>query len=413
MNVIHNISGMNITSGGPSLSTYNLVKGLRSVGVNAEIAAYASRIKGNQPIATDDFIHFLPAPFFSRLGYSESFKRFYRGRDDLQLFHAHGLWQYAAHAASDWARGHGKPYVISPRGMLYPEALKKSAVFKKVALALYQKRDLQEASCIHATCDQEYRYIRECGIDKTPVAIIPNAIIPMGIEQKSPRQYGAKRIGFVGRFAPIKNLESLIWAWAGSSCPSLGWELVLVGDGSSDYRGSLETLAFSELGLKSISFPGFLSGQQKHDMLLSLDCLVLPSKSENFGMVVPEALCRGIPVIASKGTPWRELRGRSSLINTKLVPQEPCAKDDQSSTTDYSISTTGRCGWWIDNDVDSLVAALNDLVGKEPDELRVMGLNGIELVDRKYSVAAVAEEMKRVYSWLVEEERVPACVRPT
>jgi len=279
MKVLHSISGMNIESGGPSLSTYVLVMGLREIGLNSEIVAFSSIHGDGRSISHDLFIHYLPSPKYRRFGFSREFNAFFSNNPNIDLFHAHGLWQYSTHTTAAWACRHKKPCVMSPRGMLYPEALLKSSLFKKVALFLYQKKDLQQASCIHATCEQEYKYIRECGITKPPIAIIPNAIDISGSYPKSLSQYGKKRIGFIGRFAPIKNLEVLLEAWARSEADKLGWELVMVGDGAPKYRNFLENMAFQNLSLKRVIFSGFLSGQAKEDMLQSLDCLVLPSKS--------------------------------------------------------------------------------------------------------------------------------------
>jgi len=382
MKILHTISGMGVRSGGPSLSTYMLVRGLRTCGVDAAIAAYDSSESDNASIANDEFINFLTAPKSRRYGYSKEFNKFFATHQEIDVFHAHGLWQYPTHATARWALKVNKPYVITPKGMLYPEGLRKSSVFKKLAMALYQKRDLQSATCIHATCEQEYEFIRDCGISKTPVAIIPNAVDIAGIKKKSPDMYGSKRVGFVGRFAPIKNLEVLLNAWAKSRVESDGWKLVLVGDGEPEYRKSLENLAFNTLQLKNVSFPGFLCGEAKEDMLQSFDCLVLPSKSENFGMVVAEALARGIPVIASKGTPWSELQ-------------------------DYSF----RCGWWVDGYVEALAATLNELRVKDGSGLRKMGNNGVNLVKSRYTKDVTAKAMKSVYMWLLGEFGKPECIR--
>jgi len=384
MKVLHTISGMSLKSGGPSLSALVLVSGLRDAGVEAEIVTYASGDGGDAPIATDDFIHFLPPPKSARYGYSEDLNKFFVANRQVDLYHAHGLWQYSSHGTAAWARRSKKPYVISPRGMLYPEGLRKSSLFKRIAMLLYQRADLLGASCIHATCEQEYRYIRECGVRKPPIAIIPNAIDISGIQSKERDDYGTRRLGFVGRFAPIKNLEALLKAWAMSDAVNTGWELVLVGDCEPDYRLALEELAFRKLGLSNVKFCGFLSGQAKEDVLQSLDCLVLPSKSENFGMVVPEALVRGIPVIASKGTPWRDLEGST---------------------------VSGRCGWWVDNDIESMSLAIKQLMDLDISELIEMGRNGIKLVEGNFSSDATAVEMKHTYEWLQRADSIPDYVR--
>jgi len=414
MNVLHTISGMDIKSGGPSLSTYVLVQGLRQAGVSAEIAAYATSATGEGHIAADDFIHYLPPPKSPRYGYSKEFSKLFTSKQDIDVYHAHGLWQYPSHGTAVWARKSGKPCVISPRGMLYPAALNKTAIFKRIAMALYQRCDLQQASCIHATCAQEYQYIRACGIRRPPVAIIPNAIDISGLNAKKAEDYGKKKVGFVGRFAPIKNIEALLRAWAQSGGKCADWELILVGDGAADYRKSLEELTYNKLGMQNVRFPGFLSGQPKEDLLLTLDCLVLPSKSENFGMVVPEALARGIPVIASKGTPWQELEGSPCVVSGKQsVVSGGQEQKNKSQLTTYNSQPTasGRCGWWIDVGVEPLTVALKEAMSQTDAERYAMGQSGRKLVEQKYSCGTVASQMKLVYEWLLYGGEVPDCVR--
>ncbi|MEG2415794.1 MAG: glycosyltransferase, partial [Kiritimatiellia bacterium] len=52
---------------------------------------------------------------------------------------------------------------------------------------------------------------------------------------------------------------------------------------------------------------GALHGEAKVRALKSAACLILPTRSENFGMVVAEALWCRTPVICTKGAPWSEL----------------------------------------------------------------------------------------------------------
>ncbi|MCE7070353.1 glycosyltransferase family 4 protein [Dyadobacter sp. CY327] len=111
----------------------------------------------------------------------------------------------------------------------------------------------------------------------------------------------AYRFVFVGRLAPEKNLGSLLRAFAQVrplDSEILPWEMMLIGDGPE--RATLETLT-AELGLQNkISFAGGLPWYKVPDLLVHCDVLVLPSKSEPWGLVVNEAMVCGLPVIVSK-----------------------------------------------------------------------------------------------------------------
>ncbi|MCF2520715.1 glycosyltransferase family 4 protein [Dyadobacter sp. CY351] len=111
----------------------------------------------------------------------------------------------------------------------------------------------------------------------------------------------AYRFVFVGRLAPEKNLGTLLRAFAQVrplDSETLPWEMMLIGDGPE--RATLEKLT-AELGLQNkISFAGGLSWYKVPDLLVHCDVLVLPSKSEPWGLVVNEAMVCGLPVIVSK-----------------------------------------------------------------------------------------------------------------
>jgi len=375
MKFLQIISNLNIKSGGPSISTWFLVKGLRNSGLDTRIVTYQPKSFHDKMIGKEDFVYTLPSPIETRYAYSKLFKEFLQS-NSYNLYHGHGLWQYPVYAMAKLARQLHKPYLISPRGMLHPEALKNSVLLKKIALLLFQYRDLKNAAVLHATSMQEVQFIRAMKLNN-PVALIPNAI-NIALPEMNIEKPVLKRVGFLGRFAPIKNIEILLEAFVRVQHHYHDIELVLIGDGSVGYRNQLERLA-QQLGIKNILFTGFLAGEQRENVLRSLSLLVLPSKSENFGMVVPEALLREIPVITTKGTPWEELE-------------------------------THNCGWWVDIGVEPLKVALEQALTLPQESMHQMGKNGRKLVEEKYSIEVVAEQMIRLYKWILKEGEKPEFV---
>lgn len=367
MRIIHSISGLNSSSGGPSLSTWSLVSGLRQLGIDAEIVAYRPQRDTEIMISEDDFIHAVVSPRYRRFGYSSVLNNFLKNQL-YDVYHGHGLWQYPVHAMAKAATRLHKPYIISPKGMLHPEAMHKSKLLKKIALSGYQRKDLNQATVIHATSMQELEFIRQLGF-ANPIALVPNSV-ELPIDVAGCYHNKNKRFGFVGRFVPIKNLEILLTAWAKIEEKFDYVELVLMGDGPKDYRIKLEALCKS-LMIKRVVFTGFLTGDARERIFSTLSFLILPSKSENFGMVVPEALAREVPVIASKGTPWEELN-------------------------------TQRAGWWIDIGVEPLVKVLTEAIALPKSERQIMGRNGRDLVRRKYSIKSVSEKMVTLYNWILK-----------
>jgi glycosyltransferase involved in cell wall biosynthesis len=173
---------------------------------------------------------------------------------------------------------------------------------------------------------------------------------------------------FLGRFHPTKGLETLLRAWARVFRRFPSWRLVLAGYDEGDYKATLTTLA-GELGVEqSLSFSGPVEGVERERLLSGASLLVLPSPSENFGFVVPEALARGVPVIATEGAPW-------SSLNTEA------------------------CGWWIPVGGEPLAAALADAFSRPPAELRAMGQRGQVFARAHFTWETVIASMLELYAW--------------
>ena len=98
-----------------------------------------------------------------------------------------------------------------------------------------------------------------------------------------------------------------------------GWELVIAGP---DYGGYIPDI--KRLKKHHIHYAGVISGEEKLDLLNSAKLLVLPSKSENYGIVVAEALASAVPVLVTDTTPWRHLSalGAGSAVKIERFEQQ-------------------------------------------------------------------------------------------
>ena len=130
-------------------------------------------------------------------------------------------------------------------------------------------------------------------------------------------------------------------------------------------------------------FTGALDDEKKWEAYARADLFVLPTYSENFGIVVAEALWAGVPVITTKGTPWAEL--------------------ECSASSKFQVSSSRleeRCGWWIDlpeaeGSNPSAWPALDNALSEAmvANDLREMGRRGHALVESKYTWSAVVKAM--------------------
>ncbi len=358
---------MNVRTGGPALSTAFTVEGLRALGVEAEVLSYGDGSPDDAPVAGDDFSHTVSPPAIrNRFAWWPSYKRFLVDHPGYDIYHIQGVWLYPGYITARLARRFGKPYLISPRGMLYPQDLAKGAVYKRLFLRLHLMRDLQRAACVHATCTEEMEHLRRLGVT-SPVAVVPNPIDTLHLDEPVPVN-DTLRVGYLGRVHRRKNIERLVYAWHALGDAVRDCELVVIGGGDDRYLDFLKDEC-ERLQLKNVIFTGFLSGAAKDEAIRSLACLAVPSDFENFGNVVSEALVRGIPVIASKGTPWQEL-------------------DEWG------------CGWWVDNDVPTLTATIRTALALPTAERMAMGMRGKELIRTNYTMEVVAARFKELYEWI-------------
>ena len=378
MKILHTIPSFGLKSGGVTTCTYSLVSGLNRNGCSTDILSMRMNDSGEIIAGNDElWIKILQNDAKTSFGFSKNIKNYLIENNDIDLYHNNGLWLYSNHITAKIARRKNKPYIISPHGMLYPKALNRSYWKKKVLLELYFNKDIKFADCIHTTSYEEYNYYRDLKY-KNPVAIIANPISLPFVSNTDLNVVKKKRIGYLGRIHPRKNIEKIIYAWNKIEYNINDKELVIIGEGDEDYTLFLKN-EIRALNVKNVIFKGFLSGKDKDDVVQSLTCLVVPSDFENFGMIVPEALMQGVPVIASKGTPWEELN-------------------------------IHNCGWWVDNDVETLAKTI-DIAINIPEEERIkMGENGRRLVSENYSIEIVSKKMIRLYNWIINGGEKPEFV---
>ncbi|MGN1359825.1 MAG: glycosyltransferase, partial [Kiritimatiellia bacterium] len=283
------------------------------------------------------------------------------------IVHLHGIWDRRLHYVAQMCRRCHIPYVIAPRGMLEPWSLKQKWLKKRIARFLYQDQDLRCAAALHATAESEAEQFKKLGFANR-VIVSPNGVNVPTRHFAAKDETDAKRVLFVSRMHPKKGVLELVEAW-GRVRPS-NWfcELVYTTNGPEEL--TYETLVkrrVQELGLSgSFIFTGALDDEAKWTAYSRADIFVLPTYSENFGIVVAEALWAGLPVIATRGTPWHELEER-------------------------------KCGWWIDIGVEPLAAALKEAMSLDDATRRDMGARGRKLVEEKYTWPAVVKAMVKGY----------------
>ena len=374
MKVLH-FGTLDVNAGGPAMSTYNTLYGLNQQYVDAEIIMYPLSLNGKLR-GKEVNVHYAKVPLEHKIAYSPTLKKEIEALGDYDIYHAQGVWQYPTYAIIDVAKSLKKPYIITPRGMLYPQDIRKSnKFFKMISLKLRLLNDLNRAACVQVTCKEEMEHCRNLGVT-SPIAIIPN---PIEIkEYKEKKKDDIFRLGYLGRLSPRKNVESLIYAFHELKDVSKDAELLIIGGGDEKYEKFLKD-EVNRLKLQNVRFTGFLSGKEKDEAIASISVLAMPSEFENLGNVVLEGLIRKIPCIATKGSPWEEL-------------------------------VTHKCGWWVDYSQQAITNAIKEAMLTKQDELNEMGERGRKLMIDNYSIEEVARNFKSLYEWICHGNNKPTFV---
>lgn len=359
MKIVHITSSIDKSFGGPARSVPQTCLELAKLGVSIELIAQDSLDKVTIP-DTNNFK-------LSLKSYWQLFKYGSKiSSQDVNLIHLQHIWTPYIYLMAFWAYKKNIPYIITPRGMLEPWIMAHNPWKKKMGLFLYQHNALKRAVHIHATAQMEKDNIRKLGYNN-PITIIPNGIDLSEISSIK-NSYGSKKAIFLSRIHPKKGIELLLEAWR--TIDTKGWTLEIAGNGDHDY---VNNLVLSAKDLTNVHFVGAKYGDDKWDFLRSADVMVLPTFSENFGIVVAEALAVGLPVITTKGTPWEDLN-------------------------------VHNCGWWIDLSVENLKHTLTEIFSEKTSLLKVKGENGVTLIKQKYDMKQVGIAMENLYKKILKNK---------
>jgi len=281
------------------------------------------------------------------------------------------------HHVARLCKKHATPRVLSPRGMLEPWALGHKRMKKKLAWWLYQEKDLQTASALHATAAAEALQFRGLGFEM-PLFVRPNGIeVPESFSRKKlsskpSLEGGARTALFLSRIHLKKGLDMWVEAW--SAVRPEGWNMRVVGPDAGGHRRAIEAQVKAAGLADSWSFSGPLEGDDKWRAMRAADLFILPTRSENFGIVVAEALGVGVPVITTTAAPWEGLEHHA-------------------------------CGWWVAPEADALAIALGQATELSTDALGNMGERGRAWVEEAFSWPVIAAAMLASYQKVLMEHR--------
>lgn len=383
MKLLHVVPHVGHEASGPSYSVPRLCRALGAAGCDVTLMTQTKQ-EGEEPLAPSaGFRHEIypesgwprslhPSPAMAR-----ALREAAVGAD---LIHNHSIWLWPNVYPGRVARETGTPLVTAPRGALAPANLAHGWLKKRIFWQLAQRVTYDEAALLHATGEAEHDHLRAFGL-KQPVALVPNGIDIPGTLPDAPRD-GPRVLLYLARVHPLKGLALALEVWRDLPVkPRSGWEFHIAGPSADGHAEELQGFCRNE-GLEDVRFLGPLYGADKWAAYAGADLHIHPSKHENFGVVIAEAMASGTPVIASRETPWQGVEEHG-------------------------------CGWWTERTHEGLTAALSDALSRTRDELHDMGARGRAWMARDYGWDRLAARMIEAYEWVLSGKPDPApdCVR--
>jgi glycosyltransferase involved in cell wall biosynthesis len=341
------------------------------------VHVYTSSIDGaadldvplGSPVNLDGvLVHYFPVQYVRRLCWcpalGTALARAIRGFD---VVHLHSLFQWPTWAAARIAARASVPYVLSPRGMLGSEVIRRKSRWVKSAwIRLIEQRTIAESAALHVTAELEREEVEALGLCLPRIQCIANGVAwPAAHSHLSAGPYASLAQPyalFLSRIDPKKGLDRLIEAW--KWVPDL--KLVIAGNDENGYQRKLESIAHS-FGIRHrVEFVGNVADEHKWALYERAMMFILPSYSENFGNVVAEAMAMGCPVI--------------------VTPEVGLAR----------LVRASESGLVTDGAPRALANAIRSLL-QDPATRRLMGEKGRLTAQRDLSWQSAAQHMQRLY----------------
>ena len=379
MKVLHTIAGLWAGTGGPVSSVTSLCSGLAARGHDVTLLTGSGPL---HPAVLD--MHPRVRVRTERLGpyrlghWSSAFRAAcLEEARRADIVHDHGVWLHTNWSSVTMAERAGRPVVRSPRGMLSPWALGRSRQVKRLLWRVAERRLFERTALVHVTSELEEREVRQLGVT-TRTVVIPNGVDLEGEYTPSrigdayntgiPEAEGGRVVLFLSRIHPKKGVDLLCRAWS-TLPPDLRALLLIAGPGEEESLGKLRGWIADQPGPPA-RYIGPVEGDRKIALLSSAWLLALPSYSENYGMVVAEALACGTPVLTTTEVPWADLG-------------------------------PAGCGWIIPPEVDALAQALRGALRLTPEEHQPMRKSARALVSASHSLVGAITRMEQSYEDLM------------
>lgn len=325
--VLHILPSLARRYGGPSTTILPMVRYLREKGLSVDVATTDADGPHNSidPSTLPDDLrdsHVFKRSFSETWKYSKNLSAWLTSNiSSYDIVHIHAVWSFSTQAAARAAVAHKVPFVLRPAGMLSEFSWRHKGLRKLLYWQLIEKKTMETAAAFHATSLGEQHDIHAVRTEAN-VHIISNSIEDMAFEYPTtrPPDDAPPQILFLSRLHPKKGIiDRLLPAVARLNSP---FALSIVGDEDTHYTGHRKEIltAIAALNLEDkVRLISGVSGDARWKYFDESSVFVLPSHSENFGIVVAEAMARGCPFVITKevqAAPLFSQSGAGTVVST-------------------------------------------------------------------------------------------------
>jgi glycosyltransferase involved in cell wall biosynthesis len=394
--ILHVIPSVSPARGGTSRAILDMVHALRSQGIDVEIATTnddgdnlldveLGKLTLYDRIPTYFFPRFSPSiPAVREFAFSWQFTIWlFQNIAKYDAIHVHALFSYTSTVAMTISRLLGIPYVTMAHGLLREWSLNHKRQKKQAYLRLIERSNLDCASAIHVTCQQEQDELVALNF-KSPVFTLPLALTE--IPEQIPNAAAVLRqnlncptdepvLLFLSRLHFQKGLDYLI--------PALGalrerrFTFIIAGTGTPAYEAEIQSLLVAAQIEERTQMIGYVEGKQKDLLLQGADLLTLTSTSESFGMAVLEALGAGTPVLVTSGV------GLATVVREHDL------------------------GYVADLNIESITQALDRYL-TDPNRAQQTGIRARQFTIDNYNWDKIATDLIHIYKAIVDRQPLPS-----
>lgn len=296
---------------------------------------------------------------------------------DYDLVHVHGLFRFAPVVAGYIAQVRGVPYVLTPHNTLGRWGMRnRRPLLKKLSMGLLEGRVLDRARRVHLCSAYELSQavqVRQLGER--------SCVFPLGIDPPEEERgsgdssavqsleplRGQPVVLFMSRIHEIKGVDDLLAAFATVRRTRPDAVLAIAGTGDKALTARLQDRA-RQLGIaEHTHWLGFVVGHRKRELLSLASVFVLPSRSENFGYAVVEALLAGVPAVTTVNVPSGE------------------------------FVSTANAGVVYDGTIERLQQSILQILDMPEDQRRPLGARAASVVRERLSLQTFGNSLERIY----------------